>query len=94
MKNQFPGTQEVKLEQTYRSSASIVEASLAVVKQDEERVEKGLFTAHERGLPVVLNKSQDELQESFFIASEIKRVIAEHAGMVSYKDVSMRLNEI
>lgn len=91
MKQDFPGTAEIKLEQTFRSSAAIVEASLAVVKRDTGRVDKGLFTAHGRGLPVVLKESDDEHHESFFVASEIKRVIAEHGGMLSYKDVSQTM---
>ena len=50
----FPGTKIIKLEQNYRSTKSILDAANAVIKHNEKKYEKNLWTEQEGGkLPTV-----------------------------------------
>ncbi|KAJ7050825.1 P-loop containing nucleoside triphosphate hydrolase protein [Mycena amicta] len=49
MDKDFPGTTKILLEENYRSTASILNTSLAIVSQDKSRIKKRLLTAHPHG---------------------------------------------
>lgn len=88
MRREFAGTYAVNLEENYRSTGAILEASLKIVEQDENRIAKGLFTSHPHGLPVVLTNHEKPADEAQWIASEIKRLIAYSGGTLNCDDVS------
>ncbi|KAJ1593076.1 hypothetical protein NDA11_004666 [Ustilago hordei] len=91
MTKEFKGTQQARLEENYRSTGAILELALKVVQQDVSRVDKGLYTSHPRGLPVVLKCHGSAQLEAAYIASEIKRVIAHSGNMLNYNDVVILL---
>ncbi|MBW0480702.1 hypothetical protein O181_020417 [Austropuccinia psidii MF-1] len=96
MVNDFPQTKIIFLEENYRSSSAILKASLAVVQQDQERVEKSLYTTHPRvSLPMLRPFVRPE-EEAAFIAQEIRRLIAHTGGRLTYNDFSilMRYNAL
>ncbi|MDR0966411.1 MAG: UvrD-helicase domain-containing protein [Myxococcales bacterium] len=68
----FPGVREVRLEQNYRSTGTILDAANAVIAQNEARKAKRLWTAHERGEAIRLVTCPTERDEALFIASEIR----------------------
>ncbi|SPO21880.1 related to ATP-dependent DNA helicase [Ustilago trichophora] len=94
MTKEFKGTQQARLEENYRSTGAILELALKVVQQDTSRVDKGLYTSHPRGLPVVLKCHGSAQLEAAYIASEVKRIIAHSAGMLNYNDfvILLRFN--
>lgn len=67
----FPNTKVVKLEQNYRSSTCILEASHAVISKNKERREKKLWTESGFGQHLGLYKGADEADEAAFISDQI-----------------------
>ncbi|KAK1224989.1 ATP-dependent DNA helicase srs2 [Marasmius sp. AFHP31] len=96
MRKDFPGTRQIFLEQNYRSTSSILKASIAIVEQDKSRIKKTLHASHPAGTTPVLREFETEQLEAAGIASEIKRVIAYSGGMLNYGDfvVLLRFNAL
>ncbi|KAM5530408.1 hypothetical protein V8D89_015919 [Ganoderma adspersum] len=94
MQRDFPTTQQIYLETNYRSTASILDASMAIISQDKERIKKTLNTSHPKGPTPVLHAFPMEQVEAGFIAAEIKRIIAFTGGMLTWSDfvVLLRYN--
>ncbi|KAJ3548442.1 hypothetical protein NM688_g5299 [Phlebia brevispora] len=92
----FPSTQQVYLEQNYRSTAAILSASVAIISQDKSRIPKTLHTSHSNGPLPVLHSFPSEQDEASAIATEVKRMIAHSGGMLSYKDfaILLRMNSL
>ncbi|KAH0585176.1 hypothetical protein H2248_008432 [Termitomyces sp. 'cryptogamus'] len=87
----FDGAQQILLEQNYRSTASILKASLAIVSQDKNRIPKSLHTSHPSGSTPFLHCFSTEHAEALFIAVEIKRIISHMGGALSWGDVAILL---
>ena len=88
---QFPGTTVIRLEQNYRSTQTILDAANEVIRHNEGRKGKNLWTENGAGDPIRLQKVQDERAEAAFIAHTIEENVA--AGM-KYSDhaVLYRMN--
>ena len=67
----FPGAKVIKLEQNYRSSGNILEASQKVINKNKIRTDKTLFTEAEKGEPVDIESLRDEDDEANFVARQI-----------------------
>ncbi|KZT51747.1 P-loop containing nucleoside triphosphate hydrolase protein [Calocera cornea HHB12733] len=91
MCKEFADTTQILLEENYRSTASILACSLAIVSQDDNRIDKGLRTSHPKGTLPVNRSFPDDRTESEFIATEVKRLIAYSGGMLTYNDVAVLL---
>jgi DNA helicase-2/ATP-dependent DNA helicase PcrA len=76
----FPEAEEVKLEQNYRSTQTILSAANAVVERNRERRPKRLWTEVTGGEPVQLSELSDEHEEARWVAGEIGR-LAEEDGV-------------
>ncbi len=83
----FPDAEEVKLEQNYRSTQTILSAANAVVERNRERRPKQLWTETVGGEPVRLSELSDEHEEARWVAGEIGR-LAEEDG-VKREDVAV-----
>ncbi len=83
----FPEAEEVKLEQNYRSTQTILSAANAVVERNRERRPKQLWTEIAGGEPVRLSELTDEHEEARWVAGEIER-LAEEDG-VKREDVAV-----
>ncbi|KAF9267802.1 UvrD-helicase-domain-containing protein [Marasmius fiardii PR-910] len=96
MRKDFAGTQQIFLEQNYRSTSSILKASIAIVEQDKSRIKKTLHASHPLGTIPVLREFETEQLEAAAIASEIKRVIAYTGGMLCFGDfvILLRFNAL
>jgi DNA helicase-2/ATP-dependent DNA helicase PcrA len=73
----FPDAANVKLEQNYRSTQTILSAANAVADHNRERRPKQLWTEIAGGEPVRLNELGDEHEEARWVAGEIERLIEE-----------------
>jgi DNA helicase-2/ATP-dependent DNA helicase PcrA len=83
----FPEAEEVKLEQNYRSTQTILSAANAVVERNRERRPKQLWTEIAGGDLVKLSELTDEHEEARWVAGEIER-LAEEDG-VRREDVAV-----
>ena len=67
----FPGAKVIKLEQNYRSTGNILEASQKIINENKTRTEKTLFTEAEKGEPVDIESLRDETEEANYVALKI-----------------------
>ncbi len=70
----YPEAKVIKLEQNYRSTQIILSAANAVVKNNETRKEKSLWTENPEGQSVVCYVGNDERDESAYVVERIQRL--------------------
>ncbi|HEY5848619.1 MAG TPA: UvrD-helicase domain-containing protein [Microlunatus sp.] len=83
----FPGATTIMLEQNYRSTQTILNAANAVIKQNETRLPKRLWSDAGDGERMVGYVADTEHDEAQFVASEIDRL--SDAGASRYGDVAV-----
>lgn len=69
----FQNTTLIKLEQNYRSTETILNAANAIIENNEERVDKTLYSQKGQGEKISYFEAQDEADEANYIAKIIKR---------------------
>ena len=67
----FPGTKIIKLEQNYRCTQSVLNAANEVIKNNETKYEKKLWTSNEVGSLPKFYQADNEYDEANYIVSEI-----------------------
>jgi DNA helicase-2/ATP-dependent DNA helicase PcrA len=67
----FAGAKVVKLEQNYRSVATIIQAATAIIAQNLHRAPKTLWTAAAAGDRIKIKRGADAQEEADFICSSI-----------------------
>ncbi len=70
--NDFPSAKLVKLEQNYRSTSNILNAANAIIENNEERVDKVLYSQKGEGEKITLYEAQDEADEANYIVKTIR----------------------
>lgn len=88
---EYPNTDEISLEENYRSSQSILDVSLQVIQEDKKRYQKVLLPVHAKGTKPVLRSLGSSSAESEWIIMEIRRLIVMFGGMLKYNDVAILL---
>lgn len=68
---QFPEAKVVKLEENYRSTATILDAANGVIKNNIGRKGKSLWTNNDTGEKVTVYSAQNEHEEGQYIADQI-----------------------
>ncbi|MGH8191805.1 MAG: UvrD-helicase domain-containing protein [Rhodanobacteraceae bacterium] len=68
----FPGAKTLRLEQNYRSSATILEAANAVIAQNPSRLGKELWTDTGKGESIALYAAYNEQDEARFVIERIR----------------------
>jgi DNA helicase-2/ATP-dependent DNA helicase PcrA len=71
----FPDVTLVRLEQNYRSTQRILSASGAVIRRNNLRKGKTLWTQNEVGEPLSLYQAANERDEAAFVADEVKHLV-------------------
>jgi DNA helicase-2/ATP-dependent DNA helicase PcrA len=71
----FPDARVVTLEQNYRSSQPILDTAHAVIRVNEDRAAKRLWTERSGGEPVRVIPVYDEQEEALTVCQEIERLI-------------------
>ncbi|MFV0232202.1 UvrD-helicase domain-containing protein [Empedobacter falsenii] len=78
-KSDYPDAKMYPLEQNYRSTQMIVEAANQIIKQNQDQLEKNVWTANETGEKIVIYRGLSDADEARFIATQIwERQINEH----------------
>ncbi len=69
---EFPSVNTIRLEQNYRSTKTILEASNTLIANNSERMGKQLWTDGLVGEPISVYSAYNELDEARFVVSKIK----------------------
>ena len=67
----FPGALVIKLEQNYRSTGHILDASQKIITKNKQRTDKTLFTKSGQGNPITIQALRDGREEASWVASQI-----------------------
>lgn len=67
----FPGTKIIKLEQNYRCTGNILKTANAIIKNNEAKYEKKLWTENEEGNLPCIYQGDDEYDEARYIVEQI-----------------------
>jgi DNA helicase-2/ATP-dependent DNA helicase PcrA len=76
----YPRAELYRLEQNYRSTATILEAANGVIAHNATRLGKKLWTSGERGEPIRLYSAFNERDEAEFVTHHIRERVA-HGGL-------------
>jgi DNA helicase-2/ATP-dependent DNA helicase PcrA len=87
----FPGAKTIRLEQNYRSTATILKAANAIIANNPQRLGKHLWTAGGAGEPIALYAAYNEQDEARFVIDRIREHI-QHGGRASECAVLYRSN--
>ena len=82
----YPNCKTVYLEQNYRSTKTIINASNDVIKNNKNRKDKNLWTDNEEGALIEYNTLANEKDEAYYVVSEINKLIDEG---IDYKDIAI-----
>ena len=88
----FPGTKLIKLEQNYRCTGNILKAANSVIKHNENKYEKKLWTENDEGSFPVIHKADDEYDEGRYVVEEINHLRREEYFKYSDIVVLYRMN--
>ncbi len=69
----FPGTEEMRLEQNYRSTGTILTAANKLIERNAGRLGKKLWTAGEDGEPIALYTAYNEADEARCVVERIRQ---------------------
>lgn len=64
----------VKLEENYRSTATILQAANALIENNTERIKKVLKPTRSQGAPIFCYQADNEIAEAEFVVNTIKRL--------------------
>ena len=88
----FPGTQIIRLEKNYRSTANILKAAEIVVKKNQDRLGKNLISQRGEGGKPVLAFLPDQNAEAVFAGDLIKKSLSDKEGKYSDWAILYRTN--
>lgn len=73
----YKETKTIKLEQNYRSTQNILNAANQVIRNNQNRKDKNLWSNQGDGEKISYYRSYDEKDEAHFVASSIKKLLEE-----------------
>ena len=80
----FPGAKVIKLEQNYRSTGNILEASQKIINNNKTRTSKVLFTELEKGAPVAIEALGTDKMEADYVALKILNLKSEYPDLSDF----------
>ena len=80
----YPAARVIRLEQNYRSTQRILDAANAVIRNNQGRKGKELWTDNNQGEPIVLYEGESENDEANFVVARILEGAAKHVPFRSY----------
>ncbi len=92
-KKDFPDAKLFKLERNYRSSPEIIKIANNVIKNNQARLNKNMWTEKAQGAKPILFNAYDERDEALFVAKNISKLFNEG---YDYNDMAvlMRVNAL
>lgn len=83
----FPDARVIKLEQNYRSTQTILDAANSVIRNNQGRKRKTLWTANGDGEPITFQQFMTARDEAEYIAGDITRKVG--LGQAAYHDCAI-----
>ena len=71
----YKNTSVILLEENYRSTKNILDVAISIIKNNKSRKDKTLWTNNDDGLKIKYHRSSNEKDESFYVVSEIKKLL-------------------
>ncbi len=90
--NDFPGTKIIKLEQNYRCTKNILNVANSVIKNNEVKYEKKLWTENEEGQMVTAYLTDNEYEEARYVVEQIEHLKREEYYKYSDFAILYRMN--
>lgn len=90
----FPGVQEIRLEQNYRSTETILAAANGVISHNTNRKDKSLWSGNGSGKPIEIFMPENEAEEADFIAESIQGICMEEKRHYDDFGVLIRANTL
>ena len=75
----FPRATTILLEENYRSTGTIIAASNEIIKKNQNRVDKNVFTSNDHGEKITLYAGMSGYEEAEYIALKAQELIADGA---------------
>ncbi|MBQ9630276.1 MAG: UvrD-helicase domain-containing protein [Treponema sp.] len=88
----FPDVKEIRLEQNYRSTETILDAANGVISHNTNRKDKKLWSGNGGGKPIELFISENENAEADFIAESIQGIAMEERRKYDEFGILIRAN--
>ena len=88
----FPGTKIIKLEQNYRCTQNILKAANSVIKNNEEKYKKELWTQNDEGNLPHVYQADNEYDEGAYIVEQIEHLKREEYYKYSDFTILYRMN--
>ena len=88
----FPGTKIIKLEQNYRCTGNILKAANSVIKNNEVKYKKELWTQNEEGNLPRVYQADNEYDEATYIVTQIEHLKREEYYKYSDFSILYRMN--
>jgi len=76
--DEFADCEVIKLEQNYRSTATILDAANSVIHNNMERKDKSLWTENDKGEKIKLHIGYNERDEAIYISNQIEKCYKEN----------------
>lgn len=90
----FPHVQEIRLEQNYRSTETILAAANGVIAHNTKRKEKALWSGNGSGKPIELFELDDEQKEADYVAEMIQSLSYDEKRKYDDFGILMRTNTL
>ena len=71
----YPKALSIKLEQNYRSTKNILAAANCVIRNNEQRKSKNLWSTKEEGEKITYYRAYDERDEAHYVSKTIKKML-------------------
>ena len=84
--NDYKDSKTILLEQNYRSTQTILKAANSVIKHNNMRKEKNLWSDKDEGEKIIYYQAFDETDEVFYVIRKIKEIIKDKTD---YSDIAI-----
>lgn len=84
----FKGAKTIYLNQNYRSTQNILNAANSLIKNNNDRLEKDLFTDNENGQKIIHYCAESDEAEANYVVDMIEQIISYEEG-INYKDFAI-----
>ncbi|MCR4938973.1 MAG: UvrD-helicase domain-containing protein [Treponemataceae bacterium] len=90
----FPHVQEIRLEQNYRSTETILAAANGVISHNTNRKDKSLWSGNGSGKPIEIYMPENEADEADFISETIQSICMEERRNYDDFGILIRANTL
>jgi len=84
----FKGAKTIYLNQNYRSTQNILNAANSLIKNNNDRLEKELFTTNDTGQKIIHYCADSDEAEASYVVDMIEQIISYEEG-INYKDFAI-----